>query len=112
MPVALREYNQACVLLVHGELAADNAVELRQSAETRIQASQYPDLIVDLQDCPYINSTGLEALLAVKRRCERQSGTLRLVGLNASCRNVLRITRLQSLFILENDLPAALAHLQ
>src|SRR5688500_12355848 len=109
MPVTLREYNQALVFSVHGELAADNAVALRQFADEQACVSHYPDLIIDLHGCPYINSTGLETLLGIKRQCDSQLGRLKLIGLNERCQTILRITRLNNLFACEDDLPAALA---
>jgi anti-sigma B factor antagonist len=112
MPVTLREYNQTRVFSVQGDLCADNAAALRQSTEQQDEPSRYSDLIIDLHRCAYINSTGLEALLAVKRQCEGQLGRLKLIGLNDQCRTILQITRLYGLFVCEDDLPTALANLE
>jgi anti-anti-sigma factor len=111
MPVTLREYSQARVFSVKGELSADNAAALQQFADEQAGAD-YSDLIIDLHGCSYINSVGLETLINIKRQCDNRLGRLRLIGLNERCQIILRITRLHRLFVWEEDLPTALANME
>jgi anti-sigma B factor antagonist len=94
MSIRTEEYNGVCVLTVEGDLANDDAAALRQLVDARAAEEGATNLVVDLEKCSYIDSAGLEALLAARRQCDQSGGRLSLANLDANCRKVLEITRL------------------
>ena len=64
--------------------------------------------MIDFEGSRFISSEGLEALLAVRRRCEERRGQVRLAGLDDNCRKILQITRLDHRFECHPDVTTAL----
>lgn len=108
MPIRLEEYEHACLLGIDGDLAGENAAELRRIAQEQIESRQVADFIVDFEKCPFIDSEGLETLLWLKRRCEDVFGQLKLACLDDNCRKILEITRLDCRFEIHQEIAAAL----
>lgn len=108
MPLKCDQYNQACVLSVNGDLAAENVESCRKAVEEHIDQRQIVDFVIDLEKCPFIDSEGLETLLWIKRRCEDLFGQAKLSGLDENCRKILEITRLGRRFECHEDLAEAL----
>jgi anti-sigma B factor antagonist len=55
-------------------------------------------VVVDFSGSPYIDSSGLGALVSLSRRLRDAGGDLRLVGLNDDLRSLFELTRLDQLF--------------
>ena len=108
MAIRTEEYNRVCVLTVVGELANDDADALRQLIDDRAGEGRPMHLVIDLEKCTYIDSAGLEALLAAHRHCDRAGGRLSLANLDATCRKVLEITRLARHFEFHATLAGAM----
>jgi anti-sigma B factor antagonist len=55
-------------------------------------------VVADFSGSPYIDSSGLGALVSLSRRLRDAGGDLRLVGLNDDLRSLFELTRLDQLF--------------
>lgn len=67
--------------------------------ETLQPAKDADDVIVDLSQVPYIDSTALGCLVHVKNDLiQRGGGTVRLVGLQPNVRRVFALTKLDEIF--------------
>lgn len=108
MRVKSDEYNGVCVLAVDGDLTADAGAEVKRLAGERMEQRQVVDFVVDLERTPFVDSSGLEALLWLRRRCGEKLGRVKLAGLDDNCRTILEITRLVHRFECCRDVPAAL----
>jgi anti-anti-sigma factor len=105
MPVTCDEYNGVSVVTVKGDLGSTEATALREVLADR---AKRPNVVIDLEACHFMASVGLEALLDALRLCEQRAGRLMLAGLDANCRKVLQITRLDHRFECHDDLTSAL----
>jgi anti-anti-sigma factor len=101
------EYNHLCVIRPEGDLAGPEADALRRLADAQIGGGS-ADVVIDFEAVSSISGAGLEALLAVKRRCESRSGRLRLARLTVNIREILNITRLTDRFECHAELPEAM----
>jgi anti-anti-sigma factor len=108
MGIKLEEYDKVCVMEVDGDLSGENArmaaTMLREKSEER----KVVDFLIDLGKCSFIDSEGLETLLAMKRRCEDLFGQIKLARVDENCRTILQMTRLDHRFESYHDLSAAL----
>jgi anti-anti-sigma factor len=108
MGIKLEEYDKVCVMEVDGDLSGENArmaaTMLREKSEDR----KVVDFLIDLGKCSFIDSEGLETLLAMKRRCEDLFGQIKLARVDENCRTILQMTRLDHRFESYHDLSAAL----
>lgn len=108
MAVRCEDYNDVCVLCVDGELTTENAGLLRKTVDECIEQKRIVDFVIDLLKTDFIDSEGLETLLWTKRRCEEHFGQVKLAALDANCRKILEITRLEHAFECRDDVAAAL----
>ena len=59
------------------------------------------DIIIDCNELEYVSSAGLRALMTLYKKIQSNNGTLRMRGVNVSVNDVLRMTNLDSVFVIE-----------
>ena len=78
---------------VHGDLDTLTADRLLAAVEA------WPDpvssCVVDLENCDFLDSSGIRALLLCLRHLDRSNATMRLVGVKPHIDRVLRIAGVQ-----------------
>jgi anti-sigma B factor antagonist len=107
MGVKIDEYNHVCVIEVDGDFTGGNAQRAREVLEEQTHQKRVA-FVLDLAKCSFIDSEGLETLLAMKRRSEDLYGQIKLARLDDNCRTILQLTRLEHRFESHDDLNAAL----
>lgn len=93
-------------VLVGGEIDLHSAQVLRDAALAALR-EHGPTLRLDLGDVTFMDSTGIEVLMATRRRAELDGGSLTLCRPNRAVRRVLEVTGLDQVFTIEPDQPAA-----
>lgn len=101
---------QRAVLALEGRLDALTALELKQAIGEWVDAGQ-AQLIIDLSRVPFIDSSGLAALVSGLKATRQVGGTLKLAGLSEQASTVFRLTQLDRIFALYPDTAAAVAAL-
>jgi anti-sigma B factor antagonist len=97
----------APVVSVMGEVDRATAPALEQTL-LRVAEVRTGELIVDLTGCGFLDSRGLWALVATRRRLERSNRRLALVLSNPSVLRIFQITRFDELFAIYPSLRAAI----
>jgi anti-anti-sigma factor len=83
-------------------LSGEHVLELAKILEARLERGQ-PLVVLDFQGVVLIDSAGLELLLDVQEKCQRMGGALKLAGLSALCREVLKTTGVGARFEIFRD---------
>ncbi|MBI1387904.1 MAG: anti-sigma factor antagonist [bacterium] len=97
MVVSIEEQNGVTVIeLTIDELDADTVAEFNQRAEACLAASDR--LILDMNRLKFIDSSGLGAVLSVKRKLDARQGKMALCRLSAPVREIMDLVRLSSVF--------------
>ena len=65
------------------------------------------NIILDLCNCLYCDSSGLSAILVANRLCEDALGTFILTGLQADVEQIIRISMLHTVLIITNTVQEA-----
>jgi anti-sigma B factor antagonist len=91
-----REGDSRVVVGLRGEL--DVAVAVRVVAELSVVAARERDIIVDLTGLEFIDSSGLAALVRVRRQARHAGGDLTLAAPQQQVLRVLTLTRLIDVF--------------
>ncbi|HKG08672.1 MAG TPA: STAS domain-containing protein [Pedobacter sp.] len=65
-------------------------------------------IIISFSNVEYVDSSFLGALVAILKELLPHNGKLVLIGLNDDIVNLFQLTRLDKIFILKNDLDAAI----
>jgi anti-sigma B factor antagonist len=89
-------------------LDATTALDLKEELKVLV-GEGYTQLIVDLTDVPFIDSSGLAALVSGLKRVRESAGTLKIVGLNHQTRTVFTVTLLDRVFDFYPDIAAAVS---
>jgi anti-sigma B factor antagonist len=103
-----RTAGPATIVTVSGELDMETAPQLRMHLLNIIREDQRL-VVVDLTGLTFMDSTGLQVLLSVRRRAQLFDGTLVLCGLQTPVRRVLEVTGLLGHFEIHPDAEAAIA---
>ena len=85
------------VLRPEGPLIEGDAAVVKQRLLQTLAAS-LGRFVVDMSSIPYLDSSGLEALVEVTEEMGRSGQALRMCGANKTVREVLELTDLASLF--------------
>ncbi len=85
------------LVIVEGQLVVANRQEFKQAILDAMEQGARL-VVVDFSGSPYIDSSGLGALVSLSRRLRDAGGDLRLVGLNDDLRSLFELTRLDQLF--------------
>ena len=108
MTIKCDEYNGICVLSIDGDFSGEAGAAVRRCAVERMEQRQAANFIVDLEKSGFVDSSALEALLWLKRRCDELSGRVRIAGADENCRKILEITRLAQRFDCHQNVESAL----
>jgi anti-anti-sigma factor len=95
---------QGAVDVISGgdRISGDHVAELSKLFEARLERGQ-PHIVLDFQGVALIDSAGLELLMDVQEKCQRMGGALKLAGLAALCREVLKATGVGARFEIFHD---------
>ena len=96
------------ILPLEGEIDLHVSPQLSASLAALI-ADRPPQLVVDLSQVTYIDSSGLAALIQAMQNVERYGGNFALCGLQESVRPIFEIARLDQVFRIFPDTASALS---
>jgi anti-sigma B factor antagonist len=85
------------VIVVSGELDLQTAPALRERVDSLV-AEGSRSIVLDLAGVSFLDSSGLGALLGIRREITSSGGTLALQDLQPSVRKIFAITRMESAF--------------
>jgi anti-sigma B factor antagonist len=99
------------VVVIVGDIDLESSPRLRDLLRPKV-TGKCPKLLLDFTAVNYIDSSGLATLIEYFQSSQTYGGKLALAGLSARVRNVFEIVRLQEIFSLHADVPAAVAALK
>ena len=90
------------VVRVPAQLVVSNRQELKQRVLDEL-AQGGRRFVIDFRQTAYVDSAGLGTLVAASKRVRHEAGELRLANLNDDLRNLFQLTRLDTLFRIDDD---------
>ena len=96
------------VVAVGGEIDVYTAPRLRDKFTELVAAGSY-DIIVDMQNVEFLDSTGLGVLVGGLKKVRAHEGSLDLVCNQDRLLKIFRITGLAKVFVIHESAEAALA---
>lgn len=66
------------------------------------------NILLDCKSLSFLDSKALELLLQMQEELEQRDGSLKMLGMNSVCRDILLVTRLINIFHLHQDIQEAL----
>jgi anti-anti-sigma factor len=87
-----------CVVVLSGDVDAQSVERVRAVALATIATTDADEIIIDLSAVPFIDSTGLSALVVMRNAAAERDLPTRIVGAQPQARQVLTITALAEVF--------------
>src|SRR4051794_39204336 len=86
--VRFHQQDRTVTFRVEGRGSMTQSLPMRRGAE-RLTAAGANRGRVDLRDCPYVDSTFMGTLLAIKKTLDRQAGSFSLVMPSVACARIV-----------------------
>ncbi len=109
MSFTLRKDESGVVVVgVDGQLIVGNRHELKQKILEAVESGERK-LLVDFSSTGYIDSSGLGVLVSLAKKLREEGGEMRLASLNPDLRTLFELTKLDTLFKINDSLDDALS---
>ncbi|WP_205473226.1 anti-sigma factor antagonist [Nocardioides sp. SYSU D00038] len=108
LSLATREVDGTTVVAVGGEIDVYTAPKLRDMITELVAGGTY-DIVVDLEQVEFLDSTGLGVLVGGLKKVRAHDGSLQLVCTQDRLLKIFRITGLAKVFVIHDSAEAALA---
>ena len=92
------------VVSLAGEIDLYTAPHLQSELAATMGPADPAQIVVDMSEVEFCDSTGMNVLLAAHRQASERGGGLALAQPRASVRKVLEVTGLASVFTVQDDL--------
>jgi len=97
MSIAISQLGDTVILGVGEQLVVSNRHELKQAFLDALEQGKRK-FRIDFQNTTALDSSGLGVLVSLSKRLREQGGELRLVHLNEDLRTLFSLTKLDTLF--------------
>ena len=104
---SITEQSGRTVVTLAGEIDMEEAPKVRRVLLDSMK--QKRDILVDLSEVTYIDSSGIASLIEGLQAARKQKNDLALVSVSQRARRVLELARLDKVFTIHADLATALA---
>ena len=98
MEITETKENKKLILKLNGRFDALAALELEKTLEKALKSIE--ELVLDFTEVKVIASAGLRVLVQTKKQMNKQ-GTMKIININDSVREILTITKLIKLLDIE-----------
>ncbi|MBM42311.1 MAG: anti-anti-sigma factor [Acidobacteria bacterium] len=98
MEIEERTLENVVVLDLKGKLTIGEGDELLKEKINNLLQQGHKNLLLNLEDVPYVDSAGLGEIVRTYTTVSRQGGTLKLVNLTKRITDLLAITKLLTVF--------------
>ena len=109
LKITPREHQGVAILDLAGRITiGENSAGLREAINGLV-AKGSKKILLNLHDVDYIDSTGIGTLASAFTSVRRAGGELKLLNLTHKVKDLLQITKLYTVFDVQNDEAKALA---
>lgn len=95
-----------------GELRLGEGTDVVRNVVRQLLDQGYRNLLLNLRDVRHIDSAGVGELMSCYTSAGKLGGQLKLMNLSKNVHNLLQITKLYTIFEVQDDEPAAIASFQ
>jgi anti-sigma B factor antagonist len=107
-PFDVERSERYSLIRLHAEKLDTMVAPTLKSELVVLNADGVKNLIIDMSDTRYCDSSGLSAILVANRLCKNANGVLVVTGLQEPVKKLISISQLDSILKITGDLPAAI----
>lgn len=101
--------NEVAVLKFDGEVIFDNSNQLKEEAKKQLSTKEkIEDLLVDLSQVPYLDSSGVGVLLSLFKFMRNRGGSMAISSPNDKIRRVFEVTKMTEIIPAYDNVEQAL----
>jgi len=109
MQISVRQLDKTSVFDISGDIDLSTSPELRKALLREIKDRRIPRVVINLQGVQYVDSSGVASLVEGLKASRDVGSRLVLCGLNSRVKEVLRLSRLGTIFEVVDSEEQALA---
>ena len=109
MKASTRQVNDVTIVELSGQIKLGEGASVLRDTVKDLLAKGQKNILVNLGDISYIDSSGMGELISAFTSVRRQGGELKLMHLTRKVRDLLQITKLYTVFEILDEEPAAIA---
>lgn len=98
--------NGKLLVKIEGEVDVYTSIDLKKEL-TKLVESDQKNIIIDLENVNYMDSSGLGVLVVLLKELKKIGGELKLISLPVSVKKIFDLTRLTKFFNIYNNLDEA-----
>lgn len=102
----IRKESHSVIKVLSNKLDTNNAPELKSELVV-LGNESVRNIILDISECKYVDSSGLSAILVANRLCEDAIGTFILSGLQPDVEHLIRISMLHTVLLITKTVDEA-----
>jgi anti-sigma B factor antagonist len=106
MKITEKKINDIEVIAISGRIDVISAKDFETFVNDIIDNNSR--IVFDLEDTEYISSSGLRVFLATLKRLKKENGEMRLASPQPTIRNILDISGLSNIFVINPNLKDAM----
>ncbi|MGB8886999.1 MAG: STAS domain-containing protein [Candidatus Korobacteraceae bacterium] len=104
-----RKVDDVIIVDIIGELRLGEGTDVVRNLVRGLLDTNYKHILLNLRDVRHIDSAGVGELMSCYTSVRNQGGALKLMNLSKNVHNLLQITKLYTIFEVEDDEPTAVA---
>ncbi len=108
MDIAAENYGHAVMLKPRGDLTEDTLSVFQQAVEHQLENEDIVDVVLDMENVPFVDSMALEYFLDLQDRLGKKFGQVHLARCDPHVHKILEINRLEGQFEMFDDVYEAL----
>lgn len=101
--VSERKFEEVTVLNFEGDITIGQGTSILRQETRRLIKEGRINIILNLADVRYIDSSGLGEMVSALTASGREGGTIVLLNVSQNVRELLRVTKLVTVFRIYND---------
>ncbi|WP_299580268.1 STAS domain-containing protein [uncultured Sunxiuqinia sp.] len=101
-----KKEDHVVIRVLSTKLDTNNAPELKSELVV-LGNDEVKNIILDVSNCSYVDSSGLSAILVANRLCEDSIGTFILSGLQPDVEHLIRISMLHTVLLITKNVDEA-----
>jgi anti-sigma B factor antagonist len=109
MELKTREDGRVTIMSVQGDLVIGEPEATFKRTVTRLLEEGKVNLLVDLSEVGFLDSSGLGALVRAMTNSQKEGGQTKLLNAGPQVRRLLEMTKLDSVFEIHDDLERAVS---
>lgn len=102
----INKENHSVIRVLSAKLDTNNAPDLKSELVV-LGNENAKNIILDVSECSYIDSSGLSAILVANRLCEDAIGTFILCGLQSDVEHLIRLSMLHTVLLITKTVEEA-----